>query len=38
MKERITRHWDGRAKAYDENVRQVIYSSRESAYGRRSSA
>jgi len=29
MKERITRHWDGRAKAYDENVRQVIYSSRE---------
>lgn len=29
MKERITRHWEGRAKAYDENVRQVIYSSRE---------
>ena len=29
MKERITQHWDGRAKAYDENVRQVIYSSRE---------
>ncbi len=29
MKERITRHWDGRAKAYDKNVRQVIYSNRE---------
>ena len=29
MKEGITRHWEGRAKAYDENVRQVIYSSRE---------
>lgn len=29
MKYRITRHWEGRAKAYDENVRQVIYSSRE---------
>lgn len=29
MKDRITRHWDGRAKAYDENVRQVIYSPRE---------
>ncbi|MFZ2376333.1 MAG: methyltransferase domain-containing protein, partial [Methanothrix sp.] len=29
MKDRITRHWDGRAKAYDENVRPVIYSPRE---------
>lgn len=29
MKNRITKHWDGRAKAYDQNVRQVIYSHRE---------
>lgn len=29
MKGRIARHWDGRAKAYDEIVRQVICSSRE---------
>lgn len=29
MKEKITRHWDDRAKAYDKNVRQVIYSKRE---------
>lgn len=29
MKERIKSHWNGRAKEYDKNVRQVIYSSRE---------
>lgn len=29
MKDRIKDHWNGRAKAYDENVRQVIYSSRD---------
>ena len=29
MKDRITKHWDERAKAYDQNVREVIYSRRE---------
>lgn len=29
MKERITRHWERRANAYDQNVREVIYSERD---------
>lgn len=31
MKDRITDHWNGRAKEYDKNVRQVIYSRMERA-------